>query len=238
MRTVTIDPHVHSADSFDANTSVPDLLAAASEAGLDGIVVTDHDRIERSLWAAELATEYGLVGIPGVEVSTAHGHLLALGVGRRPERGRPLGETIRTVHALGGVAAVPHPFQRSRHGVRERRLGALGARPDAVEVYNGFAMTGVQNRRAREFAVQHGYPGLGGSDAHTAEMVGRTRTAIRVDDATGTALTAEAILDGIHAGATTVRGERTPLSRYVRKFVGNARLRTQASIQVGVSALL
>ena len=71
MRTVSIDPHVHSTGSFDATASVPDPLTAASDAGLDVIVVTDHDRIEHSLWAAELTPEYGLVGIPGVEVSTA-----------------------------------------------------------------------------------------------------------------------------------------------------------------------
>jgi predicted metal-dependent phosphoesterase TrpH len=232
MRTATVDPHIHSADSYDATASVPELLAAAADAGLDGVVVTDHDRIERSLWAAELAPDYGLVAVPGVEVSTTDGHLLALGVDRCPERGRPLGETIRTVHDLGGVAVVPHPFQRSRHGVRKRRLAALGVRPDAVEVYNAFAMTGVQNRRAREFAVQHGYPGLGGSDAHTAEMVGRTRTEIGVDEHS-----AAAILDGIRAGATAVRGESTSLSRYVRKFAGNARLRTRASVQARMNAL-
>jgi hypothetical protein len=77
--TVTIDPHVHSEGSYDAHEPVELLLEQASDIGLDGIVVTDHDTIAESLRAAELAPEYGLIGIPGVEVSTAAGHLLAIG---------------------------------------------------------------------------------------------------------------------------------------------------------------
>jgi len=86
------------------------------------VVITDHDVIGESKRAAEIADEYGLIGIPGVEVSTAHGHLLAVGVERMPPRRRPYDETIAWIHEHGGVAIVPHPFQRSRHGVRERNI--------------------------------------------------------------------------------------------------------------------
>ena len=61
-----IDPHVHSHESHDGHEPVELLLEHASEIGLDGIVVTDHDEIDASRRAAELAPEYGLVGIPGV----------------------------------------------------------------------------------------------------------------------------------------------------------------------------
>jgi predicted metal-dependent phosphoesterase TrpH len=57
-----------------------------------------------------------------VEVSTAHGHLLAIGVERMPPRREPYDETIEWIHEHGGVAVVPHPFQRSRHGVRQRHI--------------------------------------------------------------------------------------------------------------------
>ena len=75
-----------------------------------------------SVRAAELAADYGLIGIPGVEVSTAHGHLLAIGVERMPPRRVSYAETITWIHDHGGIAIVPHPFQRSRHGVRRRHL--------------------------------------------------------------------------------------------------------------------
>ncbi|KTG09449.1 hypothetical protein AUR64_16870 [Haloprofundus marisrubri] len=123
--TLHIDPHVHSEASYDAADPVELILEQAAEIGLDAVVITDHDTIEESLRAAELAPLYGLVGIPGVEVSTAEGHLLAIGVEEMPPKRRPYGETIEWVHDHGGVAIVPHPFQRSRHGVRKRVLDAL-----------------------------------------------------------------------------------------------------------------
>ena len=92
--TVAIDPHVHSDGSYDGHEPVELLLEQASEIGLDGVVVTDHDVIKESLRAAELAPQYGLFGIPGVEVSTKVGHLLAIGVEERPEPRRPLAKTI------------------------------------------------------------------------------------------------------------------------------------------------
>jgi predicted metal-dependent phosphoesterase TrpH len=120
--TVSIDPHVHSDESYDGHEPVELILEHAAEIGLDAVVITDHDVIGESKRAAELAPEYGLIGIPGVEVSTAHGHLLAVGVERMPPRRRPYDETIEWIHEHGGVAIVPHPFQRSRHGVRQRNI--------------------------------------------------------------------------------------------------------------------
>jgi predicted metal-dependent phosphoesterase TrpH len=120
--TVSIDPHVHSDESYDGHEPVELILEHAAEIGLDAVVITDHDVIGESKRAAELAPEYGLIGIPGVEVSTAHGHLLAVGVERMPPRRRPYDETIAWIHEHGGVAIVPHPFQRSRHGVRQRNI--------------------------------------------------------------------------------------------------------------------
>ena len=68
--TARIDPHVHSAASYDGSDPSELLLEQAADIGLDAIVITDHDVIHESVRAAELAPKYGLVGIPGVEVST------------------------------------------------------------------------------------------------------------------------------------------------------------------------
>ncbi|WP_096393355.1 PHP domain-containing protein [Halorubrum trapanicum] len=131
--TVSIDPHVHSEGSYDGHEPVELILEHAAEIGLDAVVITDHDVIRESKRAAEIAPEYGLIGIPGVEVSTAHGHLLAIGVERMPPRGRPYAETVSWIRDRGGVAVVPHPFQRSRHGVRQRNIPTPGPDADADE---------------------------------------------------------------------------------------------------------
>lgn len=216
-----IDPHVHSRASHDGHEPVELLLEHASEIGLDGIVVTDHDTIDASLRAAELAPEYGLVGIPGVEVSTAEGHLLAIGVDRSPEAGRPLAETVDAVGEAGGAAVVPHPFQRSRHGVRKRNLE--GVEPDAIEVYNSMLFTGYRNRRANTFATRRDIAGVAGSDAHYLPNVGRAYTQVVLDADPGPdPAAAEAVVEAIREGATGVSGRRTPIPASARHYVAGA----------------
>lgn len=219
------DPHVHSRWSYDSGAALHDLLAAAADAGLDAVAVTDHDAIEGSLRAASLAPEYGLLGVPGVEVSTADGHLLALGVERRPEVGRSLAATVAWVRDRGGLAVVPHPFQRTRHGA------TTIPDCDGVEVYNALLMTGVQNRRARRFADREGYPHLAGSDAHVPRMVGRAYTEVDLDPADPTETDPGELLDAVRQGRSDARGSRAPRRRYVRKFATNASIRTGSSLR-------
>ena len=217
-----IDPHVHSHASHDGHDPVELLLEHASEIGLDGIVVTDHDGIDASLRAAELAPAYGLVGIPGVEVSTAAGHLLAIGVERCPEPGRPLAETLDAVADQRGAAIVPHPFQRSRHGVRRRRLADVD--PDAIEVYNSMLFTGYRNRRANAFARRRSLTPVAGSDAHHLPNVGRGYTEVILDaDPDGNpAEASEAVVRAIRDGATGVTGRRTPIPASARHYAAGA----------------
>jgi predicted metal-dependent phosphoesterase TrpH len=104
-----VDPHVHSAASYDGRNPPELLLEQAAAVGLDAVVITDHDRIGASVRAAELAPEYGLVGIPGAEISTAHGHLLGIGIEALPGPGRPMEETVEAVRDLGGPRSSPTP---------------------------------------------------------------------------------------------------------------------------------
>ncbi|KDS90481.1 histidinol phosphatase [Halorubrum saccharovorum] len=247
--TVSIDTHVHSDDSYDGHEPVDLILEHAAEIGLDAVVITDHDVIGESKRAAEIADEYGLIGIPGVEVSTAHGHLLAVGVERMPPRRRPYDETVAWIHEHGGVAIVPHPFQRSRHGVRERNIpvpnredeagesdastervgveanGGVDDVPevDAVEVFNAWLFTGYRNRRARRFAAEHGYPGIAASDAHHLEYVGRAFTEVEIEGRESVdAVTADDVLDAIRNGTTRVDGRRAPIRMAAKHYVGAA----------------
>ncbi len=217
-----IDFHVHSNDSYDGREPIELILEHAADIELDGVVVTDHDEIGESLRAAELAPEYGLIGIPGVEVSTRHGHLLAIGVEKRPDPGRPFVETVEAVRDLGGAAIVPHPFQRSRHGVRKRHIEDA----DAIEVYNSMLFTGYRNRRARTFARRRDYPQIGASDAHYLPNVGRAYTEILVepDDAgvTRADVDGDDLVDAILEGRTQIRGKRTPVHKSTIQYAKGA----------------
>ncbi|WP_096390101.1 CehA/McbA family metallohydrolase [Halopenitus persicus] len=231
--TLRIDPHVHSEDSYDGHEPVELILEHAADIGLDAVVITDHDVMGESLRAAELAPEYGLVGIPGVEVSTAHGHLLAIGVDSMPPHREPYAEAVSWIHDHGGVAIVPHPFQRSRHGVRRKYIpidgtAASGGKEDvgteygsvdAIEVFNAWLFTGYRNRKARRFAAENDVSAVAASDAHTLEYVGRAFTEVTIPDAESiTAVTAADVLDALRAGSTSVAGRRAPVPMAARHY--------------------
>ena len=202
---LSVELHAHSALSYDGRDPVEDLLARARTAGLDALAVTDHDEIDASLEAVALAPDYDLVGIPGMEISSAAGHVLALGVEELIPAQLPFDETLDRIRSAGGIAIVPHPFQSSRHGVARHISRDQLASADAIEVYNSRLLTGLANRKAERFAEARGIPMTAGSDAHIAEMVARAVTEVDTDDRS-----VDAILDAIRAGETSVVGRRTP----------------------------
>jgi PHP domain-containing protein len=101
--------HVHTTRS-DGRGTLDDAVRAAKEAGLQFLVVTDHN----VLAAGEQGYRDGVLVVEGTEVSTSFGHVVALGIPRAltaEERERdPLG----AIRALGGVAVVAHPFHPTR----------------------------------------------------------------------------------------------------------------------------
>jgi len=126
------DLHVHSNFSRDGYDSIDSILKRAKEIGLNGIAITDHNTIEGGLTGAKMAGALGLdlmvipgVGalgldlmvIPGVEVSTARGHLVVLGITKDIPPDLPVDETIKIARDMGGIVIVPHPFHPFRHGL-------------------------------------------------------------------------------------------------------------------------
>ena len=222
---LAVELHAHSALSHDGRDSVDLLLEQAAAVGLDAIAVTDHDEIDASLDAAERAPEYGLVGIPGMEVSSAAGHVLALGVREAVAPGLSFDETLDRIRELGGVAVVPHPFQSSRHGVASNVTRDRLASADAIEVYNSRLLTGLKNRKADRFATQRGLPKTAGSDAHISEMVGQAVTHVATSDRS-----ADGILDAVADGRTSVTGSRTPWHISFRQAAGGAKRRLLRSL--------
>jgi len=222
---LSVELHTHSALSFDGRDPVELLLAQAEAVGLDALAVTDHDELDASLKAADLAPEYGLVGIPGMEVTSAAGHVLAFGVRERIPAGLPFEETLERIRAQDGIAVVPHPFQKSRSGVAPNVTRNQLTSADAIEVYNSRLLTGRANRRAERFARDQGLPMTAGSDAHIAEMVGQAVTEVGTDDRC-----VEDILDAIREGHTTVVGRRTPWHISFRQAAGGVKRRVKSRL--------
>jgi hypothetical protein len=219
---LSVELHCHSDLSYDGRDPVELLLEQAAAVGLDALAVTDHDEIDASLRMADLAPEYGLVGIPGMEITCEVGHVLGFGLHERVPAGLSFEETLDRIREQGGVAVVPHPFQRSRHGVAPHVSDEALASADAIEVYNSRLFTGRSNRRAERFAERRDLPTTAGSDAHIAEMVGQAVTQVATDDRS-----VGGILDAVAAGETTVVGQRTPWRVSVRQFGGGVKRRAR-----------
>jgi 3',5'-nucleoside bisphosphate phosphatase len=78
---VKIDLHAHSNVS-DGTQTPADVVASAADAGIDAVALTDHDSTDGWAEASQAAREYGVVLVPGMEIScrTAEGisvHLLS-----------------------------------------------------------------------------------------------------------------------------------------------------------------
>lgn len=205
--TLSFDPHIHSEGSFDGKEPVELILEHADDIGLDAIAITDHDVIEYSLEAVELAEEYDVIAVPGVEVSTKAGHLLALGIDEKPPKKESVSQTIDNVQEHGGTAIIPHPFQRMRHGIPKRKIKVC----DGMEIYNAWLFTGYRNRQAHKYADRHGFTGIAASDAHRMGTVGRAHTELDIEAPSRDAITSDDILEAIAEGDTNVEGKRKPI---------------------------
>lgn len=203
---IAAELHTHSSASHDGRDPVDLLLAQAAAIGLDAIAITDHDTIEASSEAIGLADQFDVLVIPGLEVTTAVGHVLGLGVTEEIPPGLSYGETLDRIRDLGGIAIVPHPFQPSRSGIAPNVTRDELAAADAIEVYNSRLLTGRANRKAEAFARSRGLPMTAGSDAHISEMVGQAVTLVDAEPADGV----PGILEAIADGRTIVEGKRTP----------------------------
>ncbi|MGR5151020.1 TrlF family AAA-like ATPase [Photobacterium swingsii] len=77
------DLHIHSFgdggsyDVTDHQMTPENIIAKAIEKNLSIISITDHNKISNSIAAVNLSKEQDLLAIPGIEVSTTQGHLLA-----------------------------------------------------------------------------------------------------------------------------------------------------------------
>lgn len=173
------DLHMHTTVS-DGLMSVQSLLDYVAQRGvLDVIAITDHDQLDASLWAYERRARYPFDIIPGVEVSSAEGHVLALWVTTPIPAGLSLTETCAAVHAVGGTAILAHPYFAQMGDVR-RAWGAYQSDPsylvraglDGLETFNASVILPGSNRKAARVARQLGLAATGGSDAHTLRAIG------------------------------------------------------------------
>jgi len=168
-----IDLHVHTRYSVDSTISPDEIIHYCKIKNLDGIAITDHNTVEGFKAIGKIIEKSGLVVIPGEEISTSQGHLIALFINQKIERGIGYIESIKRIHALGGIAIAPHPF-RAPHKVYKKELLE---NIDGIETINGRS-SNRENEKAKKLAKSLNVPSLGGSDSHNAQALGNAYTVI------------------------------------------------------------
>jgi len=205
-----VDLHVHTIYSGDALIGPEEAVLWAKKAGLDGLAITDHDTLRGAERARPVAEREGVVLIPGVEVESRGGHILALGVSEPPEPGGSLAEVLEAVEDQGGVSVLAHPFNLlAPRGWSYRELVRL----DAVEVVNASQILfPISRRLAVRLAEALGKPMVAGSDAHLPEAVGKAFT---IFEACGDE---DDLLEALRKGMVRPCGGRMELSLILRKM--------------------
>ncbi len=184
---INIDLHTHTFFSGDGVSSPEENIAAARGKGLQAIAITDHNTCDAITYLREkgLMREDGLpvdgfLVVPGVEVTTADGHLLCIGTTLPKLKGKPARVVCEAIHEHGGLAIPPHPYDLFRAGIRFPVLETLPI--DAIEVFNAATTLRRYNRYAFNYAQTRGLPMTASSDAHHAEAIGTAYTILNTDD--------------------------------------------------------
>src|SRR5277367_1891837 len=194
------DLHLHTVHS-DGQRDPDELASAARASGLDFIVSTDHNTNSANrAWPA--CRTGGLLVIPGEEVTTRHGHWLAVGLSPRgwvdwrygPGDG-VFPRFAAEVREADGLVVAAHPSVPAPGSAWEFGFDHV----DAVEVWNGrWNLDDELSLRIWQRLLRQGrrLVAVGGSDSHGQHQpVGSPQTVVHADG-----LSAPAIVNGLRCG--------------------------------------
>ncbi|MCX7609051.1 MAG: PHP domain-containing protein [Anaerolineales bacterium] len=173
------DLHIHSIYSWDGTATISAILNyTVTKTSLNVIAITDHDEIQGALYAEEIAPRYGIEVIPGSEVSTAEGHVLALFVRQRIPMGMSLIETVRYVGELGGLCIAAHPMANGSSSLSAASIQNALKHPDVAKILVGIEAINAgllhQSSNLLATALAHSLPvaHVATSDSHILETIG------------------------------------------------------------------
>ena len=170
-----IDLHCHSLPLSACSALAPDeLVRLASERGLDGVCLTEHDRGWQAAELEALRTRSPIAVLSAVELTTDLGHILAFGL---PAAGYSAiaREVFAAAQAANALLFLAHPARDGLLRITHDTVEYF----ESVEAING-SDTRLQNMAATGLAKGFRLPGIGGSDAHTPDEVGRAGTRFEV----------------------------------------------------------
>jgi predicted metal-dependent phosphoesterase TrpH len=202
------DLHLHTVHS-DGERHPGELATAAHARGLDFIVSTDHNTNSANrIWPA--CRTGALLVIPGEEVTTRHGHWLAVGLSpyawvdwRYAPRDGVFPRFAAEVREAGGLVVAAHPAAPLPGSLWEFGFGHV----DALEVWNGrWNLDDEVSLRIWQRLLCEGrrVAAVGGSDSHTQRQpVGSPQTVVHARE-----LSIPALVDGLRCGRSYIARSR------------------------------
>lgn len=172
-----------------------EIVKMAKKLGIGILAITDHDNLDSLPKARKAAKKAGILLIPGEEVTTREGHMLALGIEEVVKPHMTIEDSIDSVHGQGGICIAAHPFDRRRYGIGEN-----ARKCDAIEGFNALSLDRMPNFYSMKFAKAIKKPVTAGSDAHSIYMMGHGRNEID-------AHSIESCLKAIKKGRVSISGD-------------------------------
>lgn len=226
------DLHVHTIHSDGINHPERIIPIAASRR-LNVIAITDHNTIDGALRVKDLGATRGDLPdvqiIVGEEISSSAGHITGLFLTNSIPRDLEPDEVIRRIHHQGGIAVIPHPFASMPKSVNLEVLDHLVnnddplARPDALEVLNGFPWQIKRYKQLMSLNNEFGLAVTGGSDSHGPSSIGCAYTQFQ-----GTS--ASDLRKALENKKTSAHGTRWPLLELARALSRDAFYRSHKLI--------
>ncbi len=210
---IKVDLHVHTVYSGDSKITLEAAIEAAKRAELDGIAITDHDTVE-ALSKIEKFKESGILIIPGMEVTSIEGHILAYGIWDPVPPGLSAEETVEEIRRRGGVAVAAHPLFPFKKSIGEKTLRKL--KVDAIETLNASTLPFIYSaeiKKLTKISEELGVPQVGGSDSHTPETIGLAYTVIDVESES-----IQGVLEAIKAGRVKPEGSRISMHQLLNRL--------------------
>ncbi len=222
------DLHAHTHHS-DGTAPPSDLAAAARAQGLDFAAVTDHNTVSHlPLLPAHASPD--LLLIPGVEITTYHGHANVWPADWpndtffefRCPTGEQMAQVRGAMRQRGKLFSINHPKQTGPPWEFGDKI-----EPDCIEVWNGpWVVFNTQSLAAWDARLRQGQRivAVGGSDKHQAPFTGELTwyeigtpcTWVYAED-----LTVPAIIEGIRAGRVFIsEGPAGPCVELTAEQVG------------------
>ncbi len=183
-----IDLHAHTSPRSNCSrTTLDELVDTARSRGLDALCITEHDVRWPDDELADASRLLGFPLIPGVELTTDVGHVLAFGPLRKPLwMGYTLAELVEECEHSDTALVLPHPLRRFA-GARAIQGGRKP--PNAAEIValpQWEMVHAIESASTQTTVLEHTLtaaalaaaprPAVGASDAHGPGLAGTFAT--------------------------------------------------------------